>query len=270
MPFGSVLAKLSRAALSTADGRTVVIDSWPARLALRLMGVPHVGMRVRAALVMAAARECDPPPRRILDAGCGPGLYLAELARIFPGADLVGIDLQQGKLEQAGALLSVLAASHTLLRADLTEAIPGKGYDLIVCSDVLEHIDDDRAAVTAMAGAMSDTGRLLITVPAASRFSSSVAADFDHKRDGYTPEALRQLLAAAGLDVVRHRQYFKGPGRLAWRANRMLLRWPALVVTSFPLLFALAQLDRLLPDDRQAGGLMVTAMKKSRNGPRAH
>ncbi|MCU0606291.1 MAG: class I SAM-dependent methyltransferase [Candidatus Edwardsbacteria bacterium] len=219
---------------------------------------------------MQEAARCAPPPRRILDAGCGPGLYLAELARVFPGADLAGIDLQQEKLDQADAVLSALGVPHALLRADLTTARLGNGHDLIICSDVLEHIADDGAAIMSLAAALGDGGRLLITVPAASRFSSSVAADFDHKRDGYTPEALRQLLDAAGLDVVRHRQYFKGPGRLAWRANRMLLRWPALAVASFPPLFALAWLDRLLPDDREAGGLMVTAMKKSRNGPRAH
>lgn len=267
-PFGSVLAKPSRSVLSTADGRTAVVGSWPARMALRLIGVPHMGLRIRAALIMEQAARCDPPPRRILDAGCGPGLYLAELARLFPGAGLTGIDLQQEKLDQADAVLSALGVPHTLLRADLTAARPGNVHDLIICSDVLEHIADDGAAIASLAAALGEGGRLLITVPAAGRFSSSVAVDFDHRREGYTLDRIAGLLADAGLRVLRHRQYFKPCGRLAWRANRALLRWPALAAASFPPLFALAWLDRLLPDDPGAGGLMLVAEKAVREEPR--
>jgi ubiquinone/menaquinone biosynthesis C-methylase UbiE len=64
-------------------------------------------------------------PQRILDAGCGTGRWLVEMAAEFPGAQVVGIDLvRPDSLAPMLAPLGARAASVTFIEADLRQPLP--------------------------------------------------------------------------------------------------------------------------------------------------
>jgi SAM-dependent methyltransferase len=79
---------------------------------------------------------------RVLDAGCGPGLYAEELVR--RGADVVGVDASEAMVELARARLGDRAQ---ILRADLSEPLPfpDASFDLVVCALVIHHLNDREA-----------------------------------------------------------------------------------------------------------------------------
>jgi SAM-dependent methyltransferase len=72
--------------------------------------------------------------------------------------------------------------------------------DLVLCQNVLEHIDDERGAVADMAAALKPGGRLLLLVPAGPRLFGPLDEAYGHHRR-YTRDHLRDLVAGAGLEV---------------------------------------------------------------------
>jgi SAM-dependent methyltransferase len=79
----------------------------------------------------------------VLDVGCGQGSLLAELKREFPHINPSGVDVSTSAIELAHQLVPdgdfrVLDIARTSVNAK---------YDLIICSEVLEHIPDDVAAI---------------------------------------------------------------------------------------------------------------------------
>ncbi|MEK6277276.1 MAG: class I SAM-dependent methyltransferase [Actinomycetota bacterium] len=74
------------------------------------------------------------------------------------------------------------------------------GYDLIVCQNVLEHVEDDDAAVRAMAAGLKPGGRLALLVPAHPRLFGPLDETYGHHRR-YTRERARAVVSAAGLEI---------------------------------------------------------------------
>ena len=106
------------------DGRTAVISK--------------VEMRARARLIASYADHVGLPVRRILDAGCGIGLLRAPLVRAFPRAEYTGLEYSEYLCERYGWTRGSLAD----FAAD--------PFDLVVCYDVLQYLDD-RTATRALA-----------------------------------------------------------------------------------------------------------------------
>jgi SAM-dependent methyltransferase len=78
---------------------------------------------------------------------------------------------------------------------------PG-AFDLVVCQNVLEHIEDDGAAVRAMAAAIRPGGRLYVLVPAHQRCFGSLDRAYGHYRR-YGRDRLRALAREANLRIDR-------------------------------------------------------------------
>jgi SAM-dependent methyltransferase len=73
--------------------------------------------------------------------------------------------------------------------------------DLVVCQNVLEHIDDDHEAAAAMARALRPGGVLTLIVPAHPWLYGALDERYGHFRR-YTRDRLRDVVGAAGLDVA--------------------------------------------------------------------
>lgn len=73
--------------------------------------------------------------------------------------------------------------------------------DFIVCQNVLEHIEEDRAATAAMASALRPGGQLTILVPAHQRLYGSLDRSFGHHRR-YSRPGLRAVIESTGLEVL--------------------------------------------------------------------
>ncbi len=93
------------------------------------------------------------------------------------------------------------------LRADAT-ALPvaDASIDLVVAFDVLEHIEDDEAAVAHVFRALRPGGRYLVAVPCDPRLWSAHDEAVGHVRR-YTRATLEQLLRGAGFEVGRLRSW---------------------------------------------------------------
>lgn len=100
-----------------------------------------------------------PPNSRILDAGCGSGRNMVELAHF---GTVTGLELAPASIEAARArgVGDVVGGS--------LDAMPfeDSSFDLAGCFDVLEHLEDDRASLQELRRVIRPGGRLLLTVPA--------------------------------------------------------------------------------------------------------
>ncbi|MEK7414959.1 MAG: bifunctional 2-polyprenyl-6-hydroxyphenol methylase/3-demethylubiquinol 3-O-methyltransferase UbiG [Planctomycetota bacterium] len=97
----------------------------------------------------------------VVDLGCGGGLIAEPLAR--RGANVIGIDASSKSLDAArvhAAGLSGLRYQHGDIRAP---DLPARCANLVVCADVLEHVDGWPAVVAAAARLLRPGGRLYVT-----------------------------------------------------------------------------------------------------------
>ena len=120
----------------------------------------HWWYRGRRAVLDAVLDGLElPPAARILDAGCGSGRNMVELAR--RGA-VTGLELAPASLEAARA-----RDAGTVVAGSLGEPLSfaDDSFDLAVALDVLEHVQDDRAALRELARIVVPGGRLVVTVP---------------------------------------------------------------------------------------------------------
>ena len=113
--------------------------------------------RFRARL-LAVARPLG--PGRVLDAGCGEGHVTAWLAEGLPGSEITGLE---GRPEALAAFRSRNPGLEAV-QGDITAApFPDGSFDLVVCTEVLEHLPDPAAALRELARVCG--GHLLLTVP---------------------------------------------------------------------------------------------------------
>ena len=139
---------------------------------------------------------------RVLEIGTGTGNTLRVLERAFPGATLVGVDL----FEEGLAAARIRTRAH-LVRANI-ERLPFQSeFAVIGAFDVLEHVEDDRAALTNIRRLLAPDGHLVLTVPACARLWSRFDNDSHHFRR-YEPDELRERLVSAGFVVERLTYFF--------------------------------------------------------------
>jgi len=115
----------------------------------------------RNKLIIWALRHYFPRSKNFLEVGCGTGFILAGIQRAFPGLSLSG-----GELFAKG----LATAAHRLPYASLfqmdSRRIPfEEEFDVVGAFDMLEHIQDDQAALFEIFKAVKRGGGILLTVP---------------------------------------------------------------------------------------------------------
>jgi SAM-dependent methyltransferase len=140
-------------------------------------------------------REIRPPSNaRILEIGCGTGHNLAMLGEF---GKVEGLEVDDAAREIAEKRLGKPVASAPL---PALKGIKKGSYDLIAALDVIEHIDDDHAALAAIAGRLKPGGKLLVTVPAHQWMWSAHDTANHHKRR-YSKKSLRALIGSSPLKL---------------------------------------------------------------------
>ena len=134
------------------------------------------------------------PGTRLLDAGCGSGRTLDELARYgcVSGADL-----------NADAVAAARHRGHRDVHLAAVEALPfaDATFDVVTCLDVIEHTPDDRATLAELKRVTRPGGLLLVTVPAyQALWSQHDEVNLHFRR--YDRSSLRAASLDAGWDVV--------------------------------------------------------------------
>jgi len=146
----------------------------------------------------------------VLDVGCGDGINLFGLERIFSkretAATLFGLDYNALRLKRAGQVRGV----GGLIEGSVVNLPFGDGsFDVVLCSHVIEHVCDDIKAFAELARVVRPGGLVIVGVPnegcRIARFRNhviqpSIARTTDHVHF-YVRRALSARLVAAGLEV---------------------------------------------------------------------
>jgi len=151
------------------------------------------------------------PGERLLDAGCGEGRHC--YGALERGARVVGLDLDPAGLRAAvGGLRKrahELGSLGEMLQGN-TFALPfaDGAFDKVICSEVMEHVHDYRAAARELARVTAPGGIVAVTIPTATseHLYLRVGDDYFESLGGhiriFRPRQLAEGLAAAGLATV--------------------------------------------------------------------
>ncbi len=142
-------------------------------------------------------REVRPGPNaRILELGCGTGHNLAMLAG-FGHVD--GLELDDEAREMSAKRLG-----REIMSSPLPElkGVADRHYDLVGAFDVIEHIDDDAAALASIATKLKPGGKFVMTVPAHQWMWTAHDVVNHHKRR-YSKRSLRRLIEGSPLKLDR-------------------------------------------------------------------
>jgi len=141
-------------------------------------------------------REANLPRNaRILEIGCGTGHNLPMLSG-FGHVD--GLEL-----DDEAASLSEARLGRAILRSPLPElAGVADDYDLIGAFDVIEHIDDDHAALAAIATKLKPGGKFMMTVPAHPWMWTAHDVANHHKRR-YSKHSLKALIQGSPMRLEK-------------------------------------------------------------------
>lgn len=142
---------------------------------------------------------------RHMEVGCGHGLLLHLAAQDPRCAALTGWDVSAASLDQSRRCLQALSPERAvrfeqrdLMAVEAAPPDPQSGYDSVVISEVLEHMEDPAAGLRGLHRAMNPGGRLFVNVPV-----NSPAPD--HIYLLRSPQEALDLLRAAGFLVREHR-----------------------------------------------------------------
>ncbi|MSP16437.1 MAG: class I SAM-dependent methyltransferase [Myxococcales bacterium] len=175
------------------DRRTYEIESQVERTHWWFRGRRKILTRLITGLSPALA-----PHARVLDVGCGTGAngpVLAAAGRTAIGVDASSVPLAQHGSGERGHTARVRGDAASLPFAD-------GSFDLVAALDVLEHMDDDRAAAREFLRVLAPGGRAIIFVPAL-KILWGLQDDVSHHRRRYRRAELHAVLTNAGLEVER-------------------------------------------------------------------
>jgi len=115
--------------------------------------------RIEAAVRRLAAERST---SRALEVGPGSGIYLPMLCELYDR--VTGSDVEREYLDHIPAEVAS-APNLELVSDDITRTDLQSGFDLILCSEVIEHIPDVESAIRSMAGLLAPGGSLVLSTP---------------------------------------------------------------------------------------------------------
>jgi SAM-dependent methyltransferase len=137
-----------------------------------------------------------PNNAHILEIGCGTGHNLAMLS---------GFGHVEGlELDDEARALSEKRLGRKVMSSPLPELaeVPDRHYHLIGAFDVIEHIEDDRAALASIARKLRPGGKFILTVPA-HQWMWSVHDVVNHHKRRYSKRGLKELIDSSPLKLER-------------------------------------------------------------------
>jgi glycosyltransferase involved in cell wall biosynthesis len=160
--------------------------------------------------------------RRVLEVGSGTGVmtqYLATREHVVA----TDVDPQYVDLLRRTYAGNPKVEVRPLDLVKLAEnGLPRHRFDTVVCSNVLEHVEDDGSALRAMRDLLVPGGRVVLVIPALRALYGSIDRAIGHHRR-YTRDEIAQKLADAGL-AVEHVSFFNVLGVAGWFLNARILR----------------------------------------------
>jgi len=104
-------------------------------------------------------------PKKILDIGCGRGFYIKSLSLFNFTKEICGIDLNPLYVEKAKKSYPDNKRIRVKTGTIIDLPYPDEYFDFIICSEILEHVPDDKKALRELRRVLKYNGKLLVTVP---------------------------------------------------------------------------------------------------------
>ncbi|MFC3130253.1 class I SAM-dependent methyltransferase [Coralloluteibacterium stylophorae] len=178
------------------------------------------------------------PPRRVLDVGCGAGGTAVLLRQRFPDAVVVGVEPDAALAELARA------QGVTVIEAPVERAsvhLENDRFDLIICADVLEHLQDPWKALHELRELLAPAGQLVTSIPnvrhVSTFWSLGVLGTWPRRTRGihdathlrfFARRDILDLGASCGFRMRRERRNMRLLEAAAWSlpAAKLLDFWP--------------------------------------------
>lgn len=145
---------------------------------------------------------------RVLDVGCGTGYVTVNCAKL--GFETVGIDISEEMVRLTNTLAEFTLGkpsgkiAHVLGMEEVSKL--GKRFDNVLCLDVIEHIKDDRYVFGHLHDALTQDGRLILSVPAIPWLYGKRDQMLGHFRR-YSKSILRNLLEEQYFSTIELRSW---------------------------------------------------------------
>ena len=218
-------------------------------------------------------------PGHIADAGSGFGQYVYYLSKKFTSAFITGLDIKQEQVDDCNSFFSRIGLRQRVQfkYADLTQLDVNDMYDMILCVDVMEHIEDDRTVFERFYKGLKPGGVLLISTPS-DQGGSDVHHEHEesfideHVRDGYGIEEMEEKLLDGGFSDIHVKYSYGKPGKLSWKLSMKYPIWlvntsklflvllPVYYLVTYPLCFLLNRMD-IRREHPTGTGLIVRCRK---------
>jgi SAM-dependent methyltransferase len=264
--------------------KAVIEPSRLRRLGYRTIGEIHIPGRIRLHHVLRGVRSLKLPETdvRMLDAGTGRGDLALYFSRLYPGWRVTGIDVEDDRVARCKEAAELLRLDNVnFRRMDLLQLDASEQYDLITCTDVLEHIEDDRLALANLAHALRPGGHLVLSFPSVpqrrhlrlvarrERRINFSPADIGHVREGYSVDGIVGLLKAVGLVPLQKRWTYGPFGNLAHDIFFVIGDSdpnPLVYAAALPFLLFLSFLENHTSTHRGSGLLVIAAQQHGERG----
>ncbi len=134
------------------------------------------------------------PFNTVLDVGCGQGSLLLELCADFPHIRPSGIDISTSAIKSARQKVP----NGRFWDIDIVRECLDERFDLVICSEVLEHISEDMAALNSL---YQMTGKFLVISTVQGRMRRFETEKIGHVRN-YAPGELVGKIQSSGFAVI--------------------------------------------------------------------
>jgi 2-polyprenyl-3-methyl-5-hydroxy-6-metoxy-1,4-benzoquinol methylase len=236
-----------------------------------VFGSWHTGARIRAFHILRLASKHLKTGSHILDAGCGIGRHTFFIARKYVNSRIIGVDLNGKNISICNRMSKKNGFDNIRFQVkDLRFLSFNEHFDLIICSDVLEYINEDDMVLSNFKKLLKEDGRLILHTPRLNsrrrlrffeRFCKSDPLEKSvHAREGYIRSELMEKLKKNGLRITDFKYTFGHFGSLSWGLSKMLERVRPLFVLCFPIILFLGYIDSLKMN-REGNGILIEAQR---------
>ena len=180
---------------------------------------------------------------QILDAGSGFGQYSYFLSVLSRKSTITGVDVKEEQIEDCNKFFKDIRKDSRVHFeiADLTKFKQENKYQLVLCVDVMEHIEEDVLVFKNYAASMTTGGMLLVSTPSDQGGSDVHEHDDEsfieeHVRDGYNIKEIEEKLLSAGFSRVLARYSYGWPGKISWRLS---MKYPITMLNTSKIFYVL-------------------------------
>lgn len=233
-------------------------------------GMPIIGLRIRARNIFSLIPSSI-DYKNILDAGSGPGIFSFELGRRFPEARILGIDPLESAIDICKEIaIRSKVTNVAFLKKDIESLEEKNFFELILCVDILEHVEDDLKVLKTLFDVACPGGILILHVPALHRrypvWKKSLNFDVEtHVRIGYTIEEICAKIIQTGFSILDNGFTYGFwetlSNNISYMITRARMKNKILYSFAFPFLYLISWFGPRARPKELGAGIFIIAKK---------